>query len=90
MEGVHEKSFIVFMASGMFHMFITCLLFYWTCTSPATYQETISLRRKVTLMLVNYVSFGIAVYMFFRHNTHCETGGILYIMQLSLLGQYQL
>ncbi|XP_020900360.2 post-GPI attachment to proteins factor 2-like [Exaiptasia diaphana] len=71
---IHEKSFIVFMVFSMLHMLITCILYYKTCQSPASYDETISLRRKVTSMLVNYLSFGAAVYVFFRHNSYCEPG----------------
>ncbi|XP_031551054.1 post-GPI attachment to proteins factor 2-like isoform X2 [Actinia tenebrosa] len=71
---VHEKSFILFMVAGMIHMLLSCFLRYKSSKSPKSHEETKSFRRKVTLVGVNYGSFALAVYFFFRHNWYCESG----------------
>ena len=40
-------------------------------------QEHFLFRRNLCTMTLNFCSFGVAVYFFFRHNWYCETGGIL-------------
>jgi len=71
---VHEGSFIAFMGSAMLYMFLSCILFKLTASQPMTLEEHTYLTRKVSIMLFNYCSFGLAVYFFFRHNWYCEPG----------------
>ena len=42
------------------------------------FQDHTLFRRKRFIMVFNYCSFGLAVYFFFRHNSYCEPGGILF------------
>ncbi|EDO47130.1 predicted protein [Nematostella vectensis] len=71
---VHEASFITFQVSAMVYMLTNCIIFRWTLSSLPTHQESVSMRWKVICLLLNYSSFAMAVYFFFRHNWYCESG----------------
>ncbi|OXA62655.1 post-GPI attachment to proteins factor 2 [Folsomia candida] len=71
---IHEKCFIIFMVCSELYMVIMCLLLHRCRNIPATLLESKSLRVKVTLVLVNLVSFALAGYTFVRHNAYCEEG----------------
>ncbi|XP_032219979.2 post-GPI attachment to proteins factor 2 isoform X2 [Nematostella vectensis] len=73
-KSVHEASFITFQVSAMVYMLTNCIIFRWTLSSPPTHQESVSMRWKVICLLLNYSSFAMAVYFFFRHNWYCESG----------------
>lgn len=74
LAAIHEKCFILFMVCSELYMVIMCLLLHRCRNIPATSIESKSLRVKVTLVLVNLVSFGLAGYTFIRHNAYCEEG----------------
>lgn len=62
------------MVCSELYMVIMCLLLHRCRNIPATLLESKSLRVKVTLVLVNLVSFALAGYTFVRHNAYCEEG----------------
>ncbi|CAH3115071.1 hypothetical protein pdam_00006730 [Pocillopora damicornis] len=81
---VHEGSFIVFMASAILFMLLTCILFRLTATQPMTDEEYKLFKRKVGTMSFNCCSFGLAVYFYLRHNWYCEP----YMYTLFALSEY--
>lgn len=71
---VHKQGFIVFIASSLLHMLITCRLWQVIkkyCVNP---EERTSYRWKVRLFLFNVSCCLAAVYFFRRHNKYCEPG----------------
>ncbi|KAK3100602.1 hypothetical protein FSP39_022374 [Pinctada imbricata] len=76
-HGVHENLFIIFMLCSQVYMLITCIIYRWGHQSNGrimSLKETKSLRMKTGLFIFNVVIFLLAVYLFFRHNSHCEPG----------------
>ncbi|XP_069129873.1 post-GPI attachment to proteins factor 2-like [Argopecten irradians] len=74
---MHEYLFIAFMVCSLLHMLLTCVLFHWGRTAnnkEMTNMERRSFRYKVGLFIFNLTSFLIAVYLYFRHQAHCEPG----------------
>lgn len=74
---LHESLFISFMASALIYMVLTIILMRWgrfgKDRQPSV-EERMSLRYKTRLFLFNIISFAVAVYFFWRHNTYCEPG----------------
>ncbi|KAM3868872.1 post-GPI attachment to proteins factor 2 [Diretmus argenteus] len=71
---IHKNGFIVFIASSLLHMLITCRLWYVIkryCINP---EEVTSYRWKVRLFLFNVSCCLAAAYFFRRHNKYCEPG----------------
>lgn len=71
---VHEGSFVVFMVCSIAFMLLWSILFKLTASQPMTSKEHFLFRRNLWTMTLNFCSFGVAVYCFFRHNWYCETG----------------
>lgn len=72
--GLHKNGFIVFIASSLLHMLITCRLWQLIsryCVNP---EEVTSYRWKVRLFLFNVSCCLAAAYFFRRHNKYCEPG----------------
>lgn len=72
---LHENLFVAFMVTSEIYMLVTCVLLKW---SRSGYQMSLKDKRsftlKVSLFVVNLASFLLAVYFYFRHNSHCEPG----------------
>ncbi|XP_068454990.1 post-GPI attachment to proteins factor 2 [Clinocottus analis] len=71
---VHKNSFIVFIASSLLHMLITCRLWQVIQRHSVNPEERTSFRWKLRLFLCNVSCCLAAAYFFRRHNAHCETG----------------
>lgn len=71
---VHEGSFVVFMVCSIAFMLLWSILFKLTASQPMTSKEHFLFRKNLWTMTLNFCSFGVAVYCFFRHNWYCETG----------------
>ncbi|KAF7648795.1 hypothetical protein LDENG_00151760 [Lucifuga dentata] len=72
---LHKNGFIVFAASSLLHMLMTCRLWQMIRrygVSPE--QEVTSYQRKVRLFLFNVGCCLAAAYFFRRHNKFCEPG----------------
>ncbi|XP_023254846.1 post-GPI attachment to proteins factor 2-like isoform X2 [Seriola lalandi dorsalis] len=71
---VHKNGFIVFIASSLLHMLITCRLWQVIRRYYVNPEEVTSYRWKVRLFLFNVSCCAAAAYFFRRHNNYCETG----------------
>ncbi|KAM9846529.1 post-GPI attachment to proteins factor 2 [Aulostomus maculatus] len=71
---VHKNGFIVFTASSLLHMLLTCRLWHVISRHSVNPEETKSYRWKVRLFLFNVSCCLAAAYFFRRHNELCEPG----------------
>lgn len=71
---VHKNGFIVFIASSLLHMLITCRLWYTIRKMDMSPEEVRSYRWKLRLFLFNVSCCLAAAYFFRRHNKLCEAG----------------
>lgn len=71
---VHKNGFIVFIASSLLHMLITCRLWHVIRKHYVNPEEITSYRWKLRLFVFNVSCCLIAAYCFRRHNKYCEAG----------------
>ncbi|XP_026213338.1 post-GPI attachment to proteins factor 2 [Anabas testudineus] len=70
----HKNGFIVFIASSLLHMLITCRLWHMIRRSYVSPEEVRSYRWKIRLFVFNGSCCLAAYYFFRRHNKYCEPG----------------
>ncbi|XP_023123337.2 post-GPI attachment to proteins factor 2 isoform X1 [Amphiprion ocellaris] len=71
---VHKNCFIVFIASSLLHMLVTCRLWHVIRKHYVNPEEITSYRWKLRLFVFNVSCCLIAAYFFRRHNKYCEAG----------------
>lgn len=71
---VHKNAFIVFIASSLLHMLMTCRLWHVIRRHYIDPEEVTSYRWKLRLFLFNISCCAVAAYFFRRHNKYCEAG----------------
>uniref|UniRef100_A0A3P8TXD9 Acyltransferase PGAP2 n=1 Tax=Amphiprion percula TaxID=161767 RepID=A0A3P8TXD9_AMPPE len=71
---VHKNGFIVFIASSLLHMLVTCRLWHVIRKHYVNPEEITSYRWKLRLFVFNVSCCLIAAYFFRRHNKYCEAG----------------
>ncbi|KAG8223591.1 hypothetical protein J437_LFUL004112 [Ladona fulva] len=81
----HEKCFITFMVTSEIYMMLTCYLLKKKRSIPPSNIESLSLRVKWKLLLINMTSFITAGYLFLRHNWYCEPWGESYFFFKSIV-----
>ncbi|XP_023123338.2 post-GPI attachment to proteins factor 2 isoform X2 [Amphiprion ocellaris] len=73
---VHKNCFIVFIASSLLHMLVTCRLWHVIRKHYVNPEEITSYRWKLRLFVFNVSCCLIAAYFFRRHNKYCEAGAL--------------
>ncbi|XP_026184562.1 post-GPI attachment to proteins factor 2 isoform X2 [Mastacembelus armatus] len=71
---VHKYGFIVFIASSLVHMLVTCRLWQVIRRYSVNPEEMRSYLWKLRLFLFNGACCAAAYYFFRRHNKYCESG----------------
>ncbi|XP_041658129.1 post-GPI attachment to proteins factor 2 isoform X2 [Cheilinus undulatus] len=71
---VHKNAFIVFIASSLLHMLITCRLWQVIKRHYINPEEVTSYHWKLRIFLFNISCCAVAAYFFRRHNKYCEEG----------------
>ncbi|XP_068186515.1 post-GPI attachment to proteins factor 2 [Antennarius striatus] len=71
---LHKYGFIIFLASSLLHMLITCRLWYVIKRHGVSPEETRSYHWKLRIFVFNISCCLAAAYFFRRHNKYCETG----------------
>ncbi|XP_044731897.1 post-GPI attachment to proteins factor 2 isoform X2 [Chrysoperla carnea] len=73
---IHKFCFLTFILTSVVHMIITCYLLQRHRIIPSTNLETLSLKWKWKLFVINISSFLLAAYCFMRHTWYCEPYGL--------------
>ncbi|XP_076058158.1 acyltransferase PGAP2-like isoform X4 [Oratosquilla oratoria] len=71
---LHKVFFVVFMVCSECYMLLTFLLLRDQKFRLTSHLERQAFNIKRNLMKANIVSFFVALYFFYRHNTYCEPG----------------
>uniref|UniRef100_A0AAQ6A7R6 Acyltransferase PGAP2 n=1 Tax=Amphiprion ocellaris TaxID=80972 RepID=A0AAQ6A7R6_AMPOC len=85
---VHKNCFIVFIASSLLHMLVTCRLWHVIRKHYVNPEEITSYRWKLRLFVFNVSCCLIAAYFFRRHNKYCEAGVTLKAAESTMSSSY--
>ncbi|KAL6115890.1 pgap2 [Pungitius sinensis] len=71
---VHKEGFVLFLASSLFYMAITCRLWKTIKKNSLSPEDAKSHCWKVRFLLLNVSFCGLAGFFYWKHNMYCESG----------------
>ncbi|CDQ97119.1 unnamed protein product [Oncorhynchus mykiss] len=71
---VHKEGFVLFIASSVIHMVLTCRLWLVIKKYSLIPEDVKSFHWKIRCLILNIAFCCLAAYFYWKHNMYCEQG----------------